>query len=453
MSEEAEQDGSVPAPQAKSLGLGLTVRAVIIAVLALSMLVPLLLVGQLVQERSSRRSEVIDEISASWGGRQLVSGPFLVIPFQDAVPESEEAPVLSYGVFLPSTLAVEGTVDVETRARGIYEAQLYAADLRLSGAFDAPDFSAIQRAPGAERTVLWDQAVLLLTLSDLPAIAALPTATWDGRALEFAPDTGIARLGRGIQAALPQIAAGSGGAEFDIALAFNGSSALAVAPVGGANEVRIAADWPHPSFAGAFLPRVHEIGADAFSAEWAVASLARGYPQAWRADAADYQYMISETAVWVGLVQPIDVYTLTDRAVKYGILFIGLTFLAVFLIELKSGRPVHLLQYGLIGAALSVFFLLLLSLSEHIGFLPAYVAGGAAVLLAIGWYSAGALGSVRRAVAMAATLAVLYVVLFVVLSLVDYALLVGSLVVFIAVVVAMAGSRNLREPAGAIRTG
>ncbi|MEZ5669324.1 MAG: cell envelope integrity protein CreD [Alphaproteobacteria bacterium] len=430
---------------------GITARACLIAAIAFAMLVPLFLLGQLVAERSQRQTEAIDAIAESWGRRQAVVGPLLVVPIQE-VTETEDGPQVAMGhaVFLPETLSVEGDVPVETRARGIYEALLYSTELTLTGSFARPDFAGFPPARGVERTILWDRATLALGLSDVSAIAAMPVATWGGRSLTFRPGEATQGIGRGIHAPLGAAGLGSpagadSAVDFSIRLAFNGSSGLAVAPVGATTELRLTSDWPHPSFGGGFLPDSHDIAADGFTAAWSVSSLARAYPQSWRTDHESHEYDLLWSTLAVELVQPVDVYTQTERAVKYGILFIGLTFLAVFLVEIRSGRPVHLVQYGLIGAALAVFYLLLLSLSEHVGFLPAYVAGALAVLAAIGWYSVGALGSVARAAGVSAILAGLYVVLYVLLSLLDYALLVGSFVVFAALVVAMAATRNLRH--------
>ena len=428
-----------------ALSSSITIRACLIFGLALAMLVPLVLVGRLVDERSDRRTEAIAEIANSWGGWQTVVGPLLVVPFQEVI-RSEDGPQTSlhHAVFLPEELSVTGDLPVQTRARGIYEAQLYSTELNLEGAFTAPDFSQFPLAEETERTILWDQAVLTVMLSDQSGISATPEARWDRAPITFKPGPSAPGLSNGMHAALSGVGPNGTAADFSIRLAFNGSSGMAVVPVGSTTNVSLTSNWPHPSFGGAVLPVARDITNDGFTADWSVSSLARAYPQAWIAGNST-GIGFYESAVSVGLITPVDVYTQTDRAVKYGILFIGLTFLAVFLVELKSGRAAHIIQYGLIGAALSIFYLLLLSLSEHIGFLPAYLAGGLAVLLAIGWYSIGALGSVARAALVSAILAGLYVVLFVLLSLVDYALLVGSLVVFIALVVAMAATRNLRD--------
>jgi inner membrane protein len=225
-------------------------------------------------------------------------------------------------------------------------------------------------------------------------------------------------------------------------LALAGSDSLRLLPAGSDTEVHLSSLWTDPSFEGAYLPVERAVNEAGFEAKWKVLRLARGFPPQWKSgDVALAQ--LDSSLVGVRLLSPVDAYTTTDRAVKYELLFIYLTFGAMFLVEVMARRRVHPVQYALIGFALCLFYLLLLSLAEHTGFLVAYATAAVAITLLIAGYSRAVLGTRGRTAAVAALVSTLYLYLFVLLQIQDYALLVGSVGLFVALAIVMYLTRGI----------
>jgi len=223
---------------------------------------------------------------------------------------------------------------------------------------------------------------------------------------------------------------------FTVDLVFNGSVSLTVAPVARETRVSLASDWPHPSFFGAFLPDDRQVAGSGFTAAWKVPHLARSVPEAWNLDDGGLQ-RLQPFAFGVRMIAPVDFYSLVTRAVKYGIQFLALAFMAVFCMELMSERRVHPVQYLFTGIALVFFYVLLLSLAEHLGFATAYLAASAATGLMLAVYVGAAFHSVRKGLVMLAVFASIYAILYVILQLEDYALLAGAMLGFVALTVVM----------------
>ena len=223
---------------------------------------------------------------------------------------------------------------------------------------------------------------------------------------------------------------------FTVDLVFNGSVSLTVAPVARETRVSLASDWPHPSFSGAFLPDDRQVTPSGFTAAWKIPHLARSVPEAWSLAEAGLE-RLQPFAFGVRMIEPVDFYSLVNRAVKYGIMFVALAFMAVFCLELISGRRVHPVQYLFTGIALVFFYVLLLSLAEHLGFAPAYLAASAATGAMLALYVGAAIRSVRKGLVMLAVFAAIYGILYLILQLEDYALLAGAILGFVALTVVM----------------
>jgi inner membrane protein len=223
---------------------------------------------------------------------------------------------------------------------------------------------------------------------------------------------------------------------FTVDLAFNGSVSLSVAPVGRETRVAFGSDWPHPSFSGAFLPDERRIGPQGFTAAWRIPHLARSVPEAWSLTEAGLE-RLQPHAFGVTMIDPVDFYSLVNRAAKYGIMFVALGFMAVFCLELVSVRRVHAVQYLFTGLALVFFYVLLLSLAEHLGFTLAYLAASVATGAMLSLYVGLALSSAARGLIMLAVFAAIYVILFLILQLEDYALLAGAILGFVALTTVM----------------
>lgn len=414
-------------------------KLLVTVILALVLLIPTAMIESLIYERQETRSEAVREISDKWGGEQTLSGPVLTVPFRVRGPIDSTGKVsgnwIEYASFLPSDLKINGTLAPEIRYRGIFEAVLYTAKLNFSGSF-RPSFEDWDVAP---EDVIWKEAIVTLGIPDMKGIRESIALVWDGTPRPFQP--GVLRPGlftSGITATLPDSSTDTSHT-FTIDLSLNGSSAINFLPLGQQTSVELGSTWGNPSFVGTFLPTDREITAQGFKARWKVLDMNRNYPQKWRGQAPD----VAGTEFGVSLMVPIDSYRQTMRSVKYAGLFIALTFLSFFLIEMTNRLRLHPIQYLLTGSALVIFYLLLLSLSEYIDFEISYGVAAAATVLLVTAYVASAARSVRIAAVMFGVLSLLYGYLYVLLQLQDYSLLLGSLGLFLILAVVMYITRKL----------
>lgn len=428
-------------PAARAPGL----KFFLVGFLTLLMAVPLLLVSAVLFERQDYAAEATANIAEGWGGAQTITGPLIAVPYwtletnfdEKGTPRTIERAATA--IFLPDDFKLDATTQTETRARGIFEVNVFRSAVTLAGSFAAPDFAAIGITPAR---VAWDKAQLILYVGDLRGLTEAASLTWAGRPLSFSPGTlPDTTYAQGMRASVP-ITGEGGPKRFEITLKLNGTQELFIAPVGVTSTVSIAGDWPHPSFQGAFLPASRQVGADGFAAEWRVPHLARNVPQA-MANPNDVFSLLGSAKFGVSFYQPVDFYQTIERALKYAILFVGLGFLIFFLMETLTGARVHAVQYLLVGSAQVVFYLLLLSLSENVGFETAYLWGASATVGLIALYSWSALKSLSRALLVLLLLAGLYSVLYLLLIQEDYALLIGSVATFIALALTMLLTRNV----------
>jgi inner membrane protein len=425
-----------------------TVELAILGGLAIVLMIALSMIRSLVSERADRAASVRAEIASSWGQSQTIGGPVIIVPYRVHVTDDKGRSLVttSHARFLPERLDVKGTLLPKLRHRGIFETVLYRADLRIEGDFPRPDFRGWGIDP---EDVLWDQAVITIGISDLRGMRGNPVLRWAGSEVGFSGGSADAHLWpTGLTAAIAFPAA-NGSAErypFSIDLHVSGSEAIAFLPLGGESVAELSSSWSAPSFGGAFLPESSKVTPAGFSARWAISSLARSYPQRWR-DSGDENASalaaLAPSAFRVGLFAPVGGYQLTERSMKYGALFIILTFTTFFLYELLSPVTLHPVQYLLVGGALCLFYLLLLSISEQAPFGLAYgIASGATVGL-ISSYAAAILRNRLRVLGLTSVLGVLYSYLYVLLQLEDWALLMGSIGLFVILALIMYTTRRV----------
>src|SRR5262245_47805832 len=417
-------------------------RMLFIAFLVLVLQIPIFTIDSTVSEREATRQGAIDEVTRTWGGAQQVAGPVLTVPYLVRTTDDKGKVTVRtlQAHFLPRELDTTATIATEIRYRGIFQVPLYSLTLNGRGTFSPPDFSAWQVAA---TDILWDRAVLALGVSDPKAIRAGSAIRWGNANSEFRPGRGPgAFLEAGIHAPLSDLGAVKDRPlPFAFDLSLGGSHRLLFAPLGMETRVGMTSAWPDPSFIGAYLPASREIGPKGFNARWQIPHLGRNFPQQWSESEVDAK-AIGTAAFGVSLLSPVDAYHTIHRAVKYQLLFLFLTFVAFYLFELFSSLRSHPVQYLLVGSALCLFYLLLLSLSEHVGFARAYTIASAAVVALIAGYVRAAFGN-ARAVPIAAMLIVLYTFLFVLLHVQDYALLVGSLGLFLILALLMYATRKV----------
>ncbi|HEY1498972.1 MAG TPA: cell envelope integrity protein CreD [Acidobacteriaceae bacterium] len=427
----------------RSMGL----KLIVVCGLALLMLIPALFVWLLVEDRTHRAVDVIAEITDHVGGQQMFLGPTLAIPW--VIPPTSRTDVTTHGIYLVSPAQASGTVNVATeeRHRSLFKVPVFRADAKLDASFDLTGVPA-NAPPGAQLN--WSGAEIVVGVSDARGALADATLTTGGKTYTFVP-AAIAQtisigaeenstlrltlLGTKLEGLAPN-------AKFSVSsvLRFSGAQRIAVLAYGKTTQLSIHSDWPSPGFDGGFLPTTRNVSPHGFDAAWSVPFTARGV----RAEgSADSITGLNATALGVSFIEVADPYQSVSRSLKYVPLFIGLIFLAYFIFEVTTGRRVHPAQYVLVGVAQIIFYLLLLSVAEHIGFDFAFLLAGVATVGLLsanaGWiFASRALG--LRALA---TFSLLYVLIYLLLRLEDNALLVGAIASFIAVAAAMYFTRRI----------
>ena len=432
-------------------------RGVVVLLLLAFLLVPLRMIEGLVAEREARRRAAVDEIGSTWGGPQTILGPVLVLPHRvlrkenvvlsppggsaagtPGVVQERTRVETAHAAFLPERLKVEGTLVPERRRRGIFEIVVYTGTLAVSGTLPPSDVRALGLDPD---DVAFADAFLSVALTDTRGIREEPVLLFDGARVAFRPGAGDAGLGTaGLHAPLPAFDPGRPHT-FSFTLRLQGTESFSVAPLGASTEASLASPWPSPSFSGSFLPETRRTGPDGFTAAWRVSSFGRAYPQSWKA--CPPSDAIARSVFGARLFLPADAYQQTTRALKYAVLFVGLTFLAFALFEVLGGVRLHPLHYLLAGFALALFYLLLLSLAEHAGFGPAYLIAAAATTLLITGWGAFVLAAAARAALLGSGLSALYAYLYVLLRLEDWALVLGAVALFAILAGVMFGTRRV----------
>jgi inner membrane protein len=422
--------------------------------LALLQLIPLALVEGLLSERLQRRDQATQEITSTWGDNQQVLGPVLIVPYRYYYTEKKEVIVqnrtvlqdtevsqLDNAYFLPAHLNIEGQATPKRLHKGIYQAVVYDATLELSGDFAAPDFTSFKIG---KFDILWDQASLALPIRDLRGVQETLSIHLGEDDLALLPGSTVKFYPQGIHADLTHLKSPAAPVPFHLKITVRGSENLQFAPIGVENSVHLTSPWPDPSFSGAFLPSERTITPQGFDATWRVSYYGRNFPQQWRdANSAFKPEDLTASFYGVGFISMIDSYRNVERSIKYGILFITLIFVTFFLFEILAKLRLHLIQYGLVSAALALFYLALLSLSEFISFGCSYLIAAGISTLLISAYCLRILASLRLALGLTAGLAAVYAALYVMLQLEDYSLLVGTSVLVLALGTVMYATRNV----------
>lgn len=419
------------------IGRSLTVKGFITGFLILLMMIPAAMLQDLVKERKDRQEEVIAEVSSKWANQQVLSGPYLSVPYSQTIKTSEGkiATLEKTMIILPQTLEVLGDINPQFKSRGIYKVALYKTDIGMKGAFNLKEVEI-----AADEMVHWDKAHLCIGVSDTRGIEEQPVAGFLGKQIPFAagvPGKWLAARGASLEADLSEHTQDDL-LSFSIPLKLRGSESLQVIPVGKSTTVQIKSPWTSPSFTGKFLPE-YTLGKDGFDANWQVLHFNRDFPQVWK----NQEYDASDFAFGMSLLQPTDHYAKTTRSVKYAILLIGLTFGFFFLLEALQGHRVHPVQYILTGIALVVFYTLLLSIGEVLDFNLAYAIAALATTGLITSYGRHLFKSLKNALVLSGFLGSLYAFIFVLIQLEDRSLLAGSIGLFILVAIAMNISRKI----------
>jgi inner membrane protein len=432
----------------------LLLRVFIIALLILALWIPLALVQGVVSDRQHLQRQVEETIATTSTGPQRIAGPLLIVPYvvSELVVTTDDkgrekthwSNSNNHAVFLPEILDYNGDVGIEEKYKGLYKSLLYQTKGVWKARFNVPvNLGTGIDAKHVTKRLIPGKAYVAVGLSDVRGLRGTPQITWDAAAIEVSNNANWPALGDGLNASIGALDVSEAHLhDMTMQLDIAGTSMLSIAPLGKTTTVQLRAAWPHPNFGGRFLPTSKQIDEKGFVAKWEVSQLSsKNAALIIQPARADAQPTLLETFD-VAFIEPVNIYLKAERAVKYGILFVVLTFAAFFLLETMKNLRIHPLQYGLVGLALAIFFLLLVSLSEHIPFLLAYLSASVACISLIAYYLSHVLGGAKYGLFFGASLTALYGVLYGLLLSEDNALVLGSLLLFVVLAVVMLVTRK-----------
>lgn len=433
-------------------------KAAMLGVLILLFLIPVGMIRGIIYERSRRAAEAEEGIMHSWGDQFLILGPALKIPGRkferlrtrteggEEKVEIRESPLVLWAA--PEELSVSAELGTEVKKRGIFSVPLFSGTAKFSGHFDSEK---ILRELGENQELFLDRAEMVISLASQRGIREIEKAEWNGGEVYFLPGNqgfspgssgpGGKESGGGIHGAVRVPREGKN--RFEVVMGLQGGKSLRMVPLGEDSFFSVKADWPAPSFQGSFLPVSRTLDEKGFEAQWKISRLSRSVPPVWFQEEAGTGPRFSSSLFWINFFKPLDHYDVNTRAVKYGILFIIIPFLSLFLFEIFLRRDIHPVQYLLSGIGNVIFYLLLLSFSEHIPFTPAYGISALAVSAMTGLYAFSILGSWRQSWPMALVMILGYTFLYFTLQSEDWALLTGSLGAFAVTALVMFLTRKL----------
>ena len=417
-----------------------TLKLFMIVMIMLLLLIPTEMIKSIISERENLRNQAIREVGSMWAEEQLLNGPVLVIPvlYEDETVDKKSQEI-KYLKILPEELHIGGTILPTILKRGIYEVIVYRSVISVRGYFDISENFNLSEA----KKILDDQSFLTFGISDLRGIEDEIKLKWQGQNLKVDPGSKLPDLiSSGVTVNIPDISINSVSKyDFQIELNLQGSQNISFIPLGNITQLDLESTWPSPSFNGKFLPDQREINNDGFKAYWKILQLNRNFPQSWIGSSQSPN--ILDAAFGVNLILPVDDYQKSMRSAKYAVMTIALTFLIFFLVEILNKRKIHPFQYGLVGLALSLFYVLLVSISEQSNFNLAYILSSVIIIAMISLYSLSVFKAVKLSSILLATLISIYGFLFVTLQLADYALLLGSIGLTIILGITMYFTRNI----------
>ena len=402
---------------------------------------PLMMVRELINERADYRSEVVDAIEQSTSGSQKLAGPLIAIPITETLTRMENQKEVNYQrsweyYWLPESLAVTGKQTVESRRVGIYSGQVWHNALQIKASFDPLRLAALRKT-----NIVLGPPRLVVSVGDARGIGAIHAPEVNGNVLSVEPGLGISGDGAGIHMPMPALAEDNKPLEIAFSLDLNGTGEFSLVPIGRNSELQLTSNWPHPGFLGSFLPTQREVSAAGYRAHWQSSWFANDMGSYFKDDMEiPWSRLPAFSADVMSLA---DQYQLTDRATKYAILLIGLTFMAFFVFESLTRRPLHPMQYLLVGLSLVLFYLVLLALSEHVGFTAAWLAASLSGAVMNGVYLQAVLRGWRNSLLFVAALLLLDGVMWFLLHSEDSALLLGTGVLVLALSVLMFLTRRV----------
>lgn len=430
----------------ETISKSVTLKLLGIGIIILTMNIPLGMIQSLIWERQSRLSKVHREIKNSWGTDQTIKGLELTVPYtvvttttNEFTKKTTEYRTKEFAHFLPEELNIEGEIKDHSVHRGIYDVTVYNSKLNVSGTFPKIDFSKWQED---NWEIHWDQAFVSLGLSNTGSLEELIEIQWNDTSQMMQPGTenaGIIEKGISTPVHIDE----DSNYQFSFNLQLKGSESLNFIPLGKETNIQLNSTWPNPKFIGQFSPINDKekkiINEEGFDVSWKVLYLNRSYPQKY----ITVPSHVNSSSFGVSLFEPVDEYSKTERSTKYAMLFIALTFITFFFIQILNKVSIHAFQFIIVGLALSLFYILLISLSEHVGFDKAYLIAALGIILEIALYVKAIFKSNKLGFIMFGLLSVLYTFIFVIIQMESYSLLGGSIGLFVVLGILMYLSRNI----------
>ncbi|GMQ30866.1 cell envelope integrity protein CreD [Algoriphagus confluentis] len=418
----------------------ISIKLLIIGFIVLILLIPQAMTLDLIQERQLRQQEAEEEISAKWSQDQTLTGPYLAVPYlvSKEVESAGEKRIVreqQTAYFLPDHLEISGNIQPQALHRGIFDVVVYSGEISLQAEFPSLPLNKLNLLP---EQILWDQTSLMVGLTDLRGIGENPSLRVEGKTLNYEPFLDEKTHLKGLQVALP-LKPENTPFSFDSRILLKGSKSFEVIPLGKTTRLSLNGDWPSPSFQGQFLPEKRMVSENFFESEWQVLHFNRPFGQEFIGGIPD----LSGSAFGLDLMLPADQYQQSIRTAKYSVLIIILSFLSLFLMEIFTKSRIHPLQYILIGFALVLYYTLLIAFSEQIGFKLAYLIASMAIVLLLALYSRSLFPKWKNTGIFTGILTVFYIFIFVIVRQQDFALLIGSLGLFVALAITMFISRKI----------
>ena len=440
---------ATPEPEKKTKASPLTLKIVFIGIIMLILLIPGGMIMSLIVERREMMESAQEEVARMWSAEQHITGPVVTIPYEYTVTDEsgKRTTARSWLTVLPEKLTVDGNVACQQLRRGLYDTNVYNSEITLAGTFASPEELRTLLDKGARIDA---EAVSVgVGISDLRGIEESIVINWNSKdhPTVTAADNDCFEVGVAAKIALGEWIRKPGETiPFTLKIKLKGSVALYLAPVGNQNTIRLGSDCPTPSFIGNFLPSSREVTESGFTAEWKVVAQNRNYAQV--LGVGNHQRTISRSELGVNLLVPVTQYQQAMRSIKYAVLVILLTFIGVLFVEMTRKKNIHAFQYLLVGLALILFYSLLVSISEHLSFGLAYLVAAMMTTALITAYIYGAIRIRGTALCIGALLAILYTYVYVLLQLETYALLAGSIGLFVILAAVMRYSLKMEWTAG-----
>jgi len=422
-----------------------TVKLVFIGMLILVLLIPSVMINELITERAVRQEQTIKEVTDQYSGDQLIQGPVLVIPYRETVTtagSNKTEEVIRNLYVLPNELNYKGSLASEVRHRGIYAVPVYNGAIQVSGNFTKADLASLSISPDK---LLPEKASILFSISDLKGLKTNPQVTVAGQTLTAEPAAGDKLFINSLQVLVNLSGLWDKTVPFSFSLDMKGSQELSFLHLGKTTDVELTGNWASPSFDGRYLPDTRVVNDKGFSAKWRMLYYNRPFPQQWADDTSllTNEKKAADATFGVKLKLPVDDYQKTMRTSKYAILIIMLTFVSLFLTEMIRKQKVHVFNYVLIGAAMIIYYTLLLSFSEQVGYNFAYLIASVATIGLIATFLASLLKNGKAAIVFTFILTLFYSFIYVLIQLEDLALLMGSIALFLIVAALMYSSRKI----------